>query len=732
MSLTAERLYELLPAIIRQRDGERGEPLRALLAAIAGQARVFEDDLDRLFDNLFIETCDEWVVPYIGDLFGVRGLNDIATSGFSQRAHAANTLSYRRRKGTATMLEQLARDTTGWPARAVEFFQLLGTTQWLNHLRPQNLRTPDLRDTNALELVDTAFDTAAHTADVRHIASGRGRHNIPNVGLFLWRLQNYPLENASACPAKSADGRYFFHPLGIDAPLFNSPQPETDIAHLAEEVNVPTPLRRRPLFDELEARRTALAAGKAPQAIYFGAQPVLAVSVRMNPGAAWKPIPAKQIFISDLSELASGDWRRPDPAAVGAPPNVAVDPVFGRLSFPTGVVPKDVLVSAAHGFPGDVGGGPYDRRESVAEFPLAEVDWQAGVSADFTSDPTKKLYATLTEAVDDWNTRTDGSKTGIIAIIDNRSYAEDLTGSHRFKVGEGERLLLVSADWPELQVPGGAVGQKARQFGRITATGRRAHVRGDFAVEGTTPANNESPGEFWIDGLLVEGALAVTKNGTANLGTLHLAHTTLVPASGGLAVAGGNEKLSVELSRVICGPIKLPDTVAALDIEESIIDAASAIAINARGARAEIQASTIRGRVRAQQLEAGNSIFTEHVEITRLQEGCVRFCYVLPKSSTPRRYRCQPDLALSEAKHKAEEALALARIVPMFTSDDFANPAYLQLARLCAAEIKTGAADGAEMGVWRFLRQPQRETNLRSGLDEYLRLGLEAGLFFVT
>jgi hypothetical protein len=732
MSLAAERLYELLPAIIRQRDDEQGRPLQALTAAIAGQGRVFEDDLARLLDNLFIETCDDWVVPYIGDLLGVRGLNDIAISGFSQRARVANTLSYRRRKGTATMLEQLARDTTGWPARAVEFFQILETTQWLNHLRPQNLRTPDLRDTNALELVDTAFDTAAHTGDVRHIASGRGRHNIPNIGLFLFRLESYPLEDAAARAAAPADGRYFFHPLGLDVPLFNPPQTETDITHLATEIDMPMPLRRRPLFDELEARRATVAAGGTAQGTYFGPAPVLGVSVRMNPGGPIQVIPPKQIFISDLSEISPGVWRRPDPIGGGNPPNVAVDPVLGRLSFTTGVVPAEVLVSAAHGFPGDLGGGPYDRRDSVAKFPLAEVDWQAAVSADFTSDPAQNLYATLTEAVDAWNSRPAGSKTGVIAMIDNRTYAENITGTHHVQVGEGQRLLLVSADWPKLPVPGGLPGQTARLPGRITATGRRAHLDGNLAVEGTAPANSESPGEFWIDGLLIEGSLKVLNTGTANLGTLHLAHATLAPNAGGLTVTGGNEHLSVAFECVICGPVALPSTVAALDIAESIIDAASAVAINAPGAVVEIQASTVRGRVKAQQFEAGNSIFTDPVDIARRQAGCVRFCYVPPKSETPRRYRCQPDLALSEAKTKAADTLALARIVPMFTAENFTDPAYLQLARLCAVEISTGADNGAEMGAWRFLGQPQRKSNLLSSLDEYLRLGLEAGLIFAT
>jgi hypothetical protein len=36
------------------------------------------------------------------------------------------------------------------------------------------------------------------------------------------------------------------------------------------------------------------------------------------------------------------------------------------------------------------------------------------------------------------------------------------------------------------------------------------------------------------------------------------------------------------------------------------------------------------------------------------------------------------------------------------------------------------------MGVFHKLYQPQRETNLRIRLDEYLGIGLEAGMIFET
>ena len=54
-----ERLYKLLPAFYRVRDVDQGEPLRALLAVIEGELERIEANTSVLYDNWFIETCDE-------------------------------------------------------------------------------------------------------------------------------------------------------------------------------------------------------------------------------------------------------------------------------------------------------------------------------------------------------------------------------------------------------------------------------------------------------------------------------------------------------------------------------------------------------------------------------------------------------------------------------------------------------------------------------------------------
>src|SRR5258706_9592421 len=198
MSFDLETIYSLLPAIYRIRDEEQGKPLKALLSVIAEQVAVVEENLAQLYDDQFIETCADWVIPYIGDLIGYRSLYKLAPKVSSPRAEVANTIAYRRRKGTVAMLEQLAHDVTDWPAHVVEFFQLLATTQYMKHLRPTNLYAPNLRKWEPLERLNTAFDTIAHTAEVRRIASRHGRYNIPNIGIFLWRLHDYSLTHSPA------------------------------------------------------------------------------------------------------------------------------------------------------------------------------------------------------------------------------------------------------------------------------------------------------------------------------------------------------------------------------------------------------------------------------------------------------------------------------------------------------------------------------------------------------
>src|SRR5213594_1457675 len=129
MNANLDRLYNLLPVIYRLRDAERGYPLQALLGVIAEQVNLVEADITQLYENWFIETCQDWVVPYIGDLIGyepVHAAGETPAGGSTgaealsriliPRRDVANTIRYRRRKGARALLELLANDVAGWPA----------------------------------------------------------------------------------------------------------------------------------------------------------------------------------------------------------------------------------------------------------------------------------------------------------------------------------------------------------------------------------------------------------------------------------------------------------------------------------------------------------------------------------------------------------------------------------------------------------------------------------------
>jgi hypothetical protein len=730
-------LYELLPAIYRIRDAERGAPLGALLAVIESELRTIEADIVGLYDNMFIETCDEWVVPYIGDLLRVRGLYAAKPDGFSQRAYVANTLTYRRRKGTAAVLEQLARDTTGWPTRVVEFFQRLRTTQHMHHIRPHNRATIDLRDAKALELIGGPFEQAQHAVDVRRIRAGRGHYNIPNIGLFVWSLQSYLVERATPRAAvEPPAGRFRFSPIGVDAPLFNRPQREPEITHLAEERYTPQPLRRRVLYDDLEAYRAALAVDTASaHSTYFGDSPVLAVFFD------GEQLPPEEIVICHLGDWDELGWTAPasrritrsdEPDEATQDTRVAVDPQLGRLAPLSGIAaPARIEISYTYGFSGDIGSGPYNRKTAVVAV-LAElqrpITWQAAVGQSLEAVGAEPIFTTLEAAVAAWNAQPDGT-VGLIAMSDSAMYEANLTAAQAIRIPPTSVLLIVAAEWPIVPTPS-IPEQKQRVVGQFCARNLRPHIRGDIFVSGT---GTTDPGVLGLIGLLIDGNVHCL---AGNLGGLWVDHCTIVPGTGGLQVIAPNDSLDMRIKASICGPLNLAASIPRLHVCDTIVSSgadspAEQPAITAAGTAVNLHQTTVFGTVTVRSLEAENVIFTGLVGVARTQIGCVRCSFVPHGSRTPRRYRCQPDLALEDLSVE-EQRLILASLRPTFTSLEYDQPGYAQLGLTCPAQIRTGAEDGSEMGVFSHLQQPQRLANLRVALEEYLRFGLEAGIIFVT
>src|SRR5262249_47008421 len=98
-----------------------------LVNRIGAQAAIIRRSIDRMWEDQSIETCDDWLVPYIGDLLGTRLVSALDSRG--QRLDVAKTIYFRRRKGTLAILEEIASSITGWDAKVVEFFRRLGRTR---------------------------------------------------------------------------------------------------------------------------------------------------------------------------------------------------------------------------------------------------------------------------------------------------------------------------------------------------------------------------------------------------------------------------------------------------------------------------------------------------------------------------------------------------------------------------------------------------------------------------
>lgn len=416
--------------------------------------------------------------------------------------------------------------------------------------------------------------------------------------------------------------------------------------------------------------------------------------------------------------------------------DVGLDPKLGRVALPAGSTFKSAEVSYSYAFSADLGGGPYDRRESLLAVAPESVQWQAGVTRTLKQD-RPPLYRSLRSAVTAWNLQPPGT-AGFIAILDSHSYKESLSGVDHIRVPAGSLLFLVAADWPAQEradMPGVFERRTGRQY--LEPADVRPHVQGNMEVEGIAGAAGSVPGVLALNGVLLEGLLKVLGG---DLGTLRIQHCTLDPAQAGLQVEAPNRSLRVVVERSISGPITLAagtlsvSGASSLALSDSIVvpaaGAQSAIAASAAGV--DIVCSTILGATTAKKLTASESTFTGPVQVTQKQEGCVRFSYVPLGSATPRQFRCQPALALSGITDPAAQKRIAARLTPVFTSLRYGAAAFAQLADLCAEEIRTGAEDGAEMGAFHHLKQALRESMLRLTLDEYLRLGLQTGIFHVS
>ena len=844
MSFDLDTLYKLLPAIYRIRDLEQvnGDtpllsqnrvidmakpdlPLLALMKVFQEQIAVLEENLAQLYDDQFIETCAEWVIPYIGDLVGYQLPHD--TSSQSLRSEVANTIRYRKRKGTVTLLEQLARDVTGWDAHVVEYFQLLATTQHVQRLRPDNhlfdtRQAPSYSFPVSSEVahVPVPFEQRAHTIDTRNISTGSGAYNIENIGIFIWRLNAYSLSNVPLVEAPVSDRNrylYFFNPLGSDMQLFTHPGQAEEVTQLAGPLAVAAPITRAMLADNFSAYygpanslwltvtdtsenipvdrailpdplaelvviagtlKNALTAGRldfpqlsrlsadvynrlrALQSIpYQQIAAFIAMSAAIQQGLAsvqsldfrtlaglikqseqiasgLKALQASQdtgepsytFVVCDLSdekvEKEDGERSAWKASPEGAEYAIAIDPELGRLALPRRrrgqrkhiERPNNLRATFYYGFSADMGGGEYHRAASFTQ----------GLPS---LQPVPAQLDTVQKALD---TLAASATDGAVEI----SESGRMQGTLHINAVANQRIELRAADFkrPTLLLSEPAGKQELKE--QVT-----------FEISGDAGA------EVILNGLVIAGGgLHIT----GNLSRLTLNHCTIRPE---LAIDKDGkqlthsipglvcecENITIEIDHSICGRIEVRSN-AQISISNSIIDALRQDHLAYAGPLAfeinddaidtlSLQNCTLIGRIHTARLQlASNTLFfARHshdreapVRVERRQDGCVRFSYLPDGSQVPQRlFNCQ---------FGSKEMPEVTQFQLHFTSLHYGDPGYGQLALspLTDPTILSGADDGAEMGAFHDLFQPQRSANLRLRLAEYLRFGFETGIFYQT
>jgi hypothetical protein len=721
-------LYGLLPTIYRQTDIPRDTPLRALFTILQEQHDRLDSDIARLYDNWFVETCEPWVLPYLAELLGAdRIRHDIG--GIDARRLIANTLAYRRRKGTIATLEHVAEDATGWSARVVEGTDLLAMTETTKRLRSRAGGTVSVRDVASLDLSGGPFDGYGRTAQVR----AHGLSNLDRVGVFLWRLQSYPMQSVEARSVGDGHGRFTFNPLGRDMQLFNRRLRSGGIDRRNGLRNISMPLSRRLLADEL---RRHVGNGRADDGFLSETAPAFAIYL-VDPEApeSRKAVAPSQLAMGDL-----GDWRRP-PASDKA--RVVVDPERGRLMLlreEDRQRPIRVLTDYCYGLAGDIGGGPYFQPSTP--YAAAAHEWHAlvggpaGKAIDGRAgnighqDHLVHHHASLGAALEAW-ARTD--RDGIVEIADSGTYPPDLVGGGDQPAGDirlrGARRSLTIRAAPQ----------------------QRPCIKWSFNIDATGAAENAS---VTLEGLLIDGA--IQSRGAL---TLTLRHCTVIPPHGHISIQAdhdGSDQLRVVLESTVTAALRLPANVRELRISDSIVDAhglraaisapdgagfqddpdqdgegwddEGAARLHRAGPPALVERATVIGAAVLTEIRASDSIFTAALAVAHQHQGFVRYCSVAAGSRTPRRYECQP----AEQAVVAVDAKRGTRIQPRFTSLKFGHPGYAQLTAGCPRGILAGASNGAEMGAFNIIDDARRQDNLRDMLDEHLPVGYRPVTIYVT
>jgi hypothetical protein len=686
----ADRLLALLPQVFRIRDyeeavriaqaqgfpapdtlsGDAEGPLATLLAAVGRQLDLLEAEVDWLYEDQFIETCADWVVPYIGALVGAR-IVDVGDAQ-SARLQVADTIRNRRAKGTARALASRAHDIMVAPAEAIEYAAYVVET-WNPNFPGAGRATTAVNGQDGRRL-GLATEIGQHVVELRDMSEG-GRFAPANVGARVWTTRAAMHAETIPLPVPGGDpGRYHFDPLGRDMALWSFPQDaDKDRSRLtAEQIPGPIPLA---------------AAAEDPGRYYE-----TAVGISID-GADQS---VDQVCFCDLGDDGPGKWNHH-----GSPDEknrIRIDPRRGRFALPGGGAGVDPsAIRAFYHFGSAVRAGGAERKQTTDALDARlrtelgdrdrrtdPVDFSAPEVVPDSTAPSQVDNA-FQQALDNFGTNS-AVRIEYGATITVPA-ATTLPANGNFEVRGADGVwptLRLSAPW---QIQGGAGSI-------LTLRGLR----------------------------LADDALQVM---AAGLKQLTLIDCTVVPGSGRIVIDEPACKLIAV--RSILGCLRVRPSVE-IDLIDCVVDSGAAdvpVIAASDGSPAGIfwsERSTLVGDVALLGFdEASNSLFARRPDRTntgapvsaqRLQSGCVRYSALPRGSIAPRRYRCFP----AEGDTTSPE--------PVFDSLAYGEPTYATLVPANPDPVLTGAENGGEMGVGNPDSYHRRKRLLDRDLIEWVPFGM--------
>jgi hypothetical protein len=749
----SEKFWELLPAIYREQDGLADNPgrLRAFIEVLAQHAAILRRSTDRLWDDQFIDFCDDWVVPYVGDLVATRLVSAQNTRG--RRVDVAKTIYYRRRKGTLRVLEELISDITGWEGKVVEEFKRLARMRHGLDPAPSTFAgmftgtmpggLADLRQPRGAELAHAPFEEFYHTADVRRPRGHDGRYGIPKLAFHLYRLPAYDVHGVNPRQwANPAPNRLAFNvdPSGRDIPLFmpRKRPPDWDEWTSAREWELPAPMRCRVLNHaeyvigegEVNLVRTSPA---LPPAVAQAAADELArfIGVRFQSETALRDTVATLVTGAALLNVAV--FR---PLLVSA-----LIPDCGKailLPDPTGAQPGAIRVELT---PGNIvprerttagnlanwSGTPIDKeliidpergRLLIIDPPAGaavKVDYFYGFSGSVGAGGYDRAGSLVPPTV---APISGGGAIAAAAIALNgvTQINDSATYNALPALNPVQNVTIQAAD-------------RQRPYLQLTA----AQANWEFIAPANQDATLTLEG-LWVGGEANLAAAAVVLRGDYE--RVVIRHTTIDPGgidaqsdplpSVHLVVEGNVEELMIENS--IVGPIRTQGggLVEKLRMRHSIVQSITAgtpaLALPAsdvelgwpqqgkapRTPGRQPTGVTIFGAVDVNRLFASEALITGVVDVTDTQAGCFRFSAALIGSRVPHPYESH---FISDTAH-------------FFTSRRFGDPGYAQLSETAPVGLLRGAEHGSEIGVFSHLFNPIKLDSLRVKVVEYMPFGL--------